>query len=209
MGDREGAGQRVLRRSWRARPATHHLRGRRREAVDLLLPGRGATRVRSDAHPLRNCSISAPASDFVATEFKHSFRSGRTCLARSTPCFARRRRLHRAHRRLRSRRCTRRCRRQRQAWSKSGTWRSPTIEQKEGWAAPFDVQTLTSGMAKLRRRIAAHRRGLAAPGPARQGCADPGAAARRAVRGDYPRVEEREDPGCRRRPAGCSPSISR
>ena len=47
MGDRDAAGLGVLRGRWRARRRdADAVRGRRREAVDLLVPGRGDARVR-------------------------------------------------------------------------------------------------------------------------------------------------------------------
>ena len=70
----------------RARPPAHHLRGRRREAVDLLLPGRRAARIRGDARPFRagartrRARISSPPSSSIRSA------PARTCWARSTPC---------------------------------------------------------------------------------------------------------------------------
>ena len=64
------------------------------------------------------------------------------------------------------------------------------------------MQTVTSGAVKLARAHRRHGRGVAAAGPAGQGRAGSGAAARRAVRGDHPRAEERRHSGRRRRPAG-------
>ena len=50
MGHRRAADRRIHRRRRRARRhQAHHLRGRRREAVDLLVPGRGAARIRRAA----------------------------------------------------------------------------------------------------------------------------------------------------------------
>ena len=66
----------------------HDLRGRRREAVDLFVPGRGAARVRRDAacRSTRMCRA-------VETEFRtcaSAIRSApaRACSAQSTPCSA-------------------------------------------------------------------------------------------------------------------------
>ena len=43
----------------------------------------------------------------------------------------------------------------RPGWWKSGSWtKSDELEKKPGWAAPFDIQTATSGTVKLARRIA-------------------------------------------------------
>ena len=76
VGDHRAAGRRIHRRRRRARQRqAHDLRGRRREAVDLLVPGRGAAQVRRDAAALRarvrqrRARLSRPCS------FQHSFRS--------------------------------------------------------------------------------------------------------------------------------------
>ena len=68
--------------------------------------------------------------NFVATEFKHSFRSGPTVLARSTLCSHAPRLLPRAHRASVPRRM-KRCRTRRRAWWKSGSPRFRTsIEER-------------------------------------------------------------------------------
>ena len=187
----------------RARPAAHDLRGRRREAVDLLVPGRGAARVRRDARAFQEPHDRARAR--VSSRPSSSTRSApaRTCWAPSTRCSCR----PHAH---------------------AGLTADPVPPVHEALpeAAPGLVEiwelaksdernddralgcavrhrrTQPAATVKLARRIAGIGRGVAAPGPARQGRADPGAAARRAVRGDHPRAEERGRPGRRRRPAG-------
>ena len=72
--------------------AAHDLRGRRREAVDLLVPGRGAARIRGDARRISTACTSSAQLDFVSTEFKHSFRSGENVLGAVDTVFCRRRR---------------------------------------------------------------------------------------------------------------------
>ncbi len=140
--------------------------------------------------------------DFVSTEFKHSFRSGENVLGAVDTVF-RPPQAHAGLTRCPKLRFTRRCRRRRRASSKSGIRRRPTSARtSQPWDAPFDTERSASGVVKLAKRIAKHRRAVAAPGPARQGRADPGAAARRAVRVDHSRAEERRRPGRRRRPAG-------
>src|SRR5665213_1601717 len=92
--------------------------------------------------------------DFVATEFKHSFRSGPTVLGAVDTVFARAEaftgltadRTAPVHEALPD-----------AAPGLVEIWpleQSDDYEKKEGWAAPFDVQTVTSGTAKLARRIA-------------------------------------------------------
>ena len=92
--------------------------------------------------------------NFVATEFKHSFRSGPTVLGAVDTVFARAEafagltadRAAPVHEALPD-----------AAPGLVEIWpleQSDDYEKKEGWAAPFDVQTVTSGTAKLARRIA-------------------------------------------------------
>jgi ATP-dependent helicase/nuclease subunit A len=92
--------------------------------------------------------------NFIATEFKHSFRSGPTVLGAVDTVFARAEaftgltadRAAPVHEALPD-----------AAPGLVEIWpleQSDDYERKEGWAAPFDVQTVTSGTAKLARRIA-------------------------------------------------------
>jgi ATP-dependent helicase/nuclease subunit A len=92
--------------------------------------------------------------EFVATEFKHSFRSGPNVLGAVDTVFARAEvfagltadAVAPVHEALPDK-----------APGLVEIWpleQSDEIEKKEGWAAPFDVQTVTSGTAKLARRIA-------------------------------------------------------
>ena len=71
----------------------------------------------------------------------------------------------------------------------------------EGWDAPFDTVSETSPRVKLARRIARHVRkhGRRAHGALRR-YFDPGAPARRIVRGDHPGAQARRGAGRRRRP---------
>ncbi len=93
-------------------------------------------------------------------------------------------------------------------------WSSPTKSAEvDPWDAPFDTSSETSPRVKLARQIAAavkiwlERGDLVGDGDKRHrlragDMLDSGAPARRAVRGDHPRAEERRRPGRRRRPAG-------
>ena len=92
--------------------------------------------------------------DFIATEFKHSFRSGPNVLGAVDTVFARAEAyigltadpVAPVHEALPAK-----------APGLVEIWdleKSDDLEQTEGWAAPFDVQTLTSGTAKLASRIA-------------------------------------------------------
>ena len=92
--------------------------------------------------------------NFVATEFKHSFRSGAAVLGAVDTVFARVEAhaglsadaVAPVHESLPDK-----------APGLVEIWKlesSDEFEMKEGWSAPFDVQTVTSGAAKLARRIA-------------------------------------------------------
>ena len=90
VGDHPRADRRVLRRRGRARGPAHDLRGRRREAVDLLVPGRGAARIRRDAARTSRRSCRGGRAE-PAIRCRSAIRSApaRTCWARSTRCSAR------------------------------------------------------------------------------------------------------------------------
>jgi ATP-dependent helicase/nuclease subunit A len=92
--------------------------------------------------------------EFVTTEFKHSFRSGPNVLGAVDTVFARAEAfagltadaVAPVHEALPDK-----------APGLVEIWplqQSDEIDKKEGWAAPFDVQTVTSGTAKLARRVA-------------------------------------------------------
>ncbi len=92
--------------------------------------------------------------EFIAIEFKHSFRSGPDLLGAVDTVFARVEAfagltadaVAPVHEALPDK-----------APGLVEIWpleQSDEIEKKEGWAAPFDAQTVTSGAAKLARRIA-------------------------------------------------------
>ena len=91
---------------------------------------------------------------FVATEFKHSFRSGPNVLGAVDSVFARAEAyagltanaVAPVHEGL-----THKAPGFVEIWDLE---KSDDYEKKEGWAAPFDTQTVTSGVAKLSRRIA-------------------------------------------------------
>jgi len=93
--------------------------------------------------------------EFVATEFKHSFRSGPNVLGAVDTVFARAEAfaglsadpVAPVHEALPDK-----------APGLVEIWQLEKSDERktiEGWAAPFDVQTVTSGTAKLARRIAA------------------------------------------------------
>ena len=140
MGDHQGAGREFFAGAGARDRQAHDLRGRRREAVDLLVPGRGAARVRGDARAFRARLHRHAQLDFARPKFKHSFRSGDDrAAARSTRCSSRRRRMRGLTADAGRDRCTRRCRqaapglvelwepieaRRAQATSKAGTRRS-------------------------------------------------------------------------------------
>ena len=89
MGDHPAADGRILRRRRRARRRAHDLRGRRREAIDLLVPGRGAARVRRHAPHLRDGSAEAIDQELRYVPFRHSFRSGPNVLGAVDKVFER------------------------------------------------------------------------------------------------------------------------
>ena len=92
--------------------------------------------------------------EFVATEFKHSFRSGPNVLKAVDAVFA----PAEAHKGLTAQQAA-----PVHEWLPDAApglveiWdleKSDDIEAKEGWAAPLDTQTVTSGTVRLARRIA-------------------------------------------------------
>ena len=169
----------------------HHLRGRRREAIDLFVPERRAEGIRGDAALFRDARTKGAALDFVFREFEHSFRSGDSVLGAVDEVFkaARSRRASpptpTAFRRISP------CRMRRRAWSKSGSRTKPDERSEiEGWDAPFDTVSETSPRVKLAQRIARTVRGLSTGTTGRH------RAARRALR-------RRPDSGAPARP-NCS-----
>ena len=92
VGHRQPAGLGVHRRRRRARHAgALDLRGRRREAVDLLVPGRGAGSIRRDGPAVRACSRGRQPA-FPADRVQTFVSLGRrSCSMRSTWCSGSRR----------------------------------------------------------------------------------------------------------------------
>ena len=192
----------------------HDLRGRRREAVDLLVPGRGAARVRRDAASTSTALAPRPSSDF-ATCRSSSTRSARrrTCSAPSTRCSTAAeayRGRHRRHDGMPPHES--RCRTPRRAWSRSGPLIKPDERARDrslgravrrrcrrrarrcGWRSASPARC-----ARHRRAYAGRqRRRSRAPGDVLILVRQRGAI----VRGDHPRAEGRRCAGRRRRPAG-------
>ena len=158
MGDRQAAGRRVRRRRGRARGHALDLRGRRREAVDLLVPGRGAAR--SSTTMQRHFAARASRRPSCASrdvKFQYSFRSAPIVLDAVDTVFSTRAGVRGPDRRSRAAPCTRRC--ARNAPGVVELW--PLIEpdekpEIEGWDAPFDETQETSPRVRLARRIATH-----------------------------------------------------
>ena len=189
----------------------HLVRRRRREAVDLLVPGRRAAAVRGDAAPFRGAVLRE--RDRVAARAVRSFvpLRRRTCSARWTRC-------SRPPRSIAASPATRPACRAHLALPAAvpgvvEVW--PMVEpepkaEMEAWDAPFDAVPESSPRAKLAAKIAGTVRGWIADGtpvgdtappahPRRR--AHPRAPARPAVRGDHPRPEECRRRGRRRRPS--------
>ena len=152
-----GVGIRARRRA-RQRQA-HHLRGRRREAVDLLVSGRGAARLRRDAPTCSSEQFSQPELGWRYLRFHHSFRSGENVLSSVDQVF-RAQEIYRSvttdavgipeHKSLPD-----------AAPGLVELWPLVAPAEKkeiEGWDAPFDTESEQSPRVLLARRIAAHVR---------------------------------------------------
>ncbi len=122
MADRAPAGGGIRGRRRRARPPHPHLvRGRRREAVDLLVPGRGAAQIRGDATAFRARCSSAPRPPGGMCGSTTRSARGPMCSARSTRCSRAADDLSQHHhRRRRHARDIWRCRQRCRASSRSG-----------------------------------------------------------------------------------------
>ena len=134
----------------------HDLRRRRREAVDLLIPGRGAGSLCRDARLLRTrtCDAGAAVPSGVAATLlplgAGGARRGRHGVqqpaAHSGP-----------DRRSACRPCTRPCARPRRAWSRCGRWSSPTRRTRSipgtrrSTSRPSDQPAGQAGAADRRR----------------------------------------------------------
>ena len=132
VGHRPPAHRGIHRRRGRAQRHAHDLRGRRRKAVDLFVPGRRAQGIRRDAPPFRERARQAAAWNSSFSEFKHSFRSGESVLAAVDEVFKAQdiaASVCLGHRRLsaayRAAGCARR------AWSRSGSRNSPDETQRD------------------------------------------------------------------------------
>ena len=209
MGDREIAGRRILRRRRRARAATHDLRRRRREAVDLLVPGRGAARIRRDAACISSRHTGEPAS--ISSPPSSNTRSApeRTCWARSIRCL-RVRKPSPGSAPIQFPPFTRRCRMRRPGWWKSGSWNNPTNwKRSRAGRRPSISRARPAAWSSLRAASPARSRRWQRQGRRPKRRADPGAAARRAIRGDHPRAEEARTSRSPAPIAWCSPNTSR
>ncbi len=221
MGGDPPAGGRVLRRGGRAdrrlEPAAYPLRGRRREAVDLFLPGRRSAPLRhgaagADAPDRRRRLRAYRAAPLLPLGAGHigggghgvprrdrlsgPLGAGRAAGARGDP-----RRAALAGRIVGAGGAEREGRHRRLA----APARRARRRRSQGAARPQD--------RRPHRR--AHPRGFPRHRPARHApraagrLPHPGAPARRAVRGDHPRIEGGARRGGRRRPPRRWPSTSR
>ncbi len=121
VGGGAAAGRGVLRRHGRARrQAAHHLRGRRREAVDLFLPGRRPRRLRRDRQRLFRPRCAPPSGGFEQARLTWSFRSTDDVLDAVDRVFAARRTAQGPDARRRSDRAQADPRRRAGAMSRSG-----------------------------------------------------------------------------------------
>ena len=103
MGDRAHHRLRIHARRRAAQCEAHDVRGRRREAVDLLVPGRGAARLRRDAARIRRAIRHARTRAGATCASTTRSAPARPCSAASTGCLPRARFLRQRHHR-RSRR---------------------------------------------------------------------------------------------------------
>ena len=152
--DRAAADRRVLRRPRRARCDALDLRGRRREAVDLLVPGRDPGAVRRRTGGTTRASSRAAALRFDDVKFKYSFRSAPLVLEAVDEVF----RAEAAHAGLTEvKGATVHEAVRANAPGLVELW--PMIEpdekiKLEGWDAPFDEAQETSPRVRLARKIA-------------------------------------------------------
>ena len=140
------------------------LRGRRRQAVDLLVPGRGAGGVRREPALLRERASKAAEQEFRPIPFKYSFRSVPAVLEAVDAVF-RQPAAHTGltadpvatvHEAVRA-----------GAPGLVELWPLVAPEERdkvEEWDAPFDTTSETSPRVKLARQIAARRESLARRG---------------------------------------------
>ncbi len=78
--------ERVFRRPWRARTQAHDFCRRRREAIDLFVPGRGAARIRRQPQAFRDSRTSAPNLNSSSPNSNIRCAPATTCWAGSTRC---------------------------------------------------------------------------------------------------------------------------
>ena len=102
MGDPCRAERGVFRRRRRARGQANRVRGRRREAVDLLLPGRRAGEIRRDEARTSRDVIAKPSGPSQTVPLNFSFRSAPAILEAVDKTFASNDGLARRHRRRRA-----------------------------------------------------------------------------------------------------------
>ena len=171
----------------------HGVRGRRREAVDLFVPGRGAARFADNARPFRRAVRSR----------RTGLRDGKTATIRSAPradvLAAVDSGIQAARRHFAGftgddvGRCIRRCPMPRPGEVEIWELIAPDEKDagKEGWDAPFDTTSETSPAIKLAAQDRAHGESLVRARHAAARRAHSGAPARPAVRGGDPRAQAR------------------
>ena len=202
VGDRQTIASEFMPGGARGERQAHGLRGRRREAVDLLVPGRGAQGLRRHAP-----AVPAPVRHAGA-------RLAASALPPLVPLGAERARLGRPRVRRARGLCQRHHRRDRHprapgaARHRAGAGRDLGPHQaggqegdrRLGRALRHRERGKPAGAARPPHRRS--RQALARARPEGRRGVDPGAPARAAVRGHHPRAEECRRAGRRRRPAG-------
>ena len=193
MGDRAHHRRRIHAGRRAAERAAHDVRGRRREAVDLLVPGRGAARLRRDAARFRQPVRRARAEAGVSCASTTRSAPARTCSAAVDTVFgAREVFASLTADEVGMPPSTRRCPTPRPAWSRMWALIEPAERNARSKAGTrrSTPRARPARACMLARRIAGTvKRWMARRAQAGRR-AGPGAPARAAVRGDHPRAEE-------------------
>ena len=182
-----------------AEGTAHDLRGRRRQAVDLRLPGRGAAHAGRDARASSSAAARGGRSARRAARWRSPSARRARCSTRSTRCSPRARREDHG---LRLRGACGASRREPGHVVVMPRMVRAKVEEPEDWTEPFDAPSaaeteLAGPIADEIERLIGHAAALRQARRARRD-PDPGAQARRLRRGHEPGAAQR---GRFRRPA--------
>ena len=186
----------------RAASSARLVRGRRRQAVDLLVPGRGTGNIRRDARPIQRRLHGSRAGLARRVDCLRRSDRARLCCRRSMRCSAAKSRYRGLSSRShadRARALARRAAGHRRNLA-AGRCRSQTRSRRLG--RPLRSRERNKPPGPPRRRDREACRELAGKGGKPGDMLDPGAPARRPVRADHPRAQGRRYPGRGRRSPG-------